>query len=100
MLVTFFFVMIFVLMGGLFTPIESMPKWAQHLTYPNPMRHFVEVMRKVLIKGSGLEDIVWNFRVTGVLAIVFNGLAVLSYRKVSQQKPPRATLRVDNDLPK
>ena len=83
MLVAFFFVMIFILMSGLFTPIESMPEWAQYLTWPNPVAHFVEVMRSVLLKGAGLTDILWNFRVTAVLAVVFNGLAILTYRKVT-----------------
>ncbi|MBC6995097.1 ABC transporter permease [Neolewinella lacunae] len=82
MLVAFFFVMVFILMSGLFTPIESMPEWAQMLTIPNPIAHFVAVMRKVLLKGSGLADVAWNFRITAILALVFNGLAVLSYRKV------------------
>jgi ABC-2 type transport system permease protein len=83
MLVTFFFVIIFILMSGLFTPIESMPKWAQYLTIPNPIAHFVNVMRSVLLKGSELGDVIFNFRVTVVLALVFNTLAVLSYRKVT-----------------
>ena len=82
MFIAFFFVIIFILMCGLFTPIESMPKWAQYLTYPNPMAHFVEVMRKVLLKGSGFEDILFNFRITAILAVVFNWMAVASYRKV------------------
>lgn len=79
---TFFFVIIFILMSGLFTPIESMPKWAQYLTVPNPIAHFVSVMRSVLLKGSTFWDVIYHFRVTVVLAIVFNALAVLSYRKV------------------
>lgn len=82
MFTTFFFIIIFILMSGLFTPIESMPKWAQYLTIPNPVAHFVHVMRSVLLKGSTFSDVAWNFRVTFVLAIVFNTLAVLSYRKV------------------
>lgn len=80
---TFFFVIIFVLMSGLFTPVESMPKWAQALTVPNPIAHFVHVMRSVLLKASSFSDVSWNFMVTGILALVFNTLAVLSYRKVS-----------------
>lgn len=80
---TFFFVLIFILMSGLFTPIESMPKWAQAMTIPNPIAHFVHVMRSVLLKGSGFADVSYNFLVTGILAVVFNGLAVWSYRKVS-----------------
>lgn len=79
---TFFFVIIFILMSGLFTPIESMPKWAQYLTIPNPIAHFVSVMRSVLLKGSNFWDVIYHFRVTVVLAVLFNTLAVLSYRKV------------------
>ena len=80
---TFFFVIIFILMSGLFTPIESMPKLAQKLTIPNPVAHFVHVMRAVLLKGSGFWDIVYQFKITAVLAVLFNGLAIWSYRKVA-----------------
>jgi len=79
--ISFFFVIIFVLLGGLFTPIESMPQWAQYLTIPNPIAHFVAVMRQVLLKGSEFADIAYRFRITAVLALVFNGLAILTYRK-------------------
>ena len=79
--VAFFFVIIFVLMCGLFTPIDSMPKWAQKLTIPNPLAHFISVSRKVLMKGSGFWDIRWEFVYTIILAIVFNTLAIWSYRK-------------------
>ena len=83
MFLAFFFVIIFVLMCGLFTPIESMPQWAQYLTIPNPIAHFVHVMRSVLLKGSSFTDVLYNFQVTAVLAVVFNTLAVLTYKKVA-----------------
>lgn len=80
--IAFFFVIVFVLMSGLFTPIESMPPWAQWLTVPNPIAHFVDVMRSVLLKGSTLSDVAHHFWITGVLVVIFNALAVMSYRKV------------------
>ncbi|MDZ7316551.1 MAG: ABC transporter permease [candidate division KSB1 bacterium] len=50
------FIMIFVfLMSGLNFPIDNMPRAAQLLTYLNPMRYFVIVIRELLIKGSGLK---------------------------------------------
>ncbi len=70
-------------MRGLFTPIESMPKWAQYLTIPNPIAHFVHVMRSVLLKGSTFVDVLWNFRATVFMAIALNLLAILSYKKVN-----------------
>jgi ABC-2 type transport system permease protein len=40
----------FFLMSGLFTPIESMPNWAQQVTLFNPIRYFVEIIRMVMLK--------------------------------------------------
>lgn len=79
--VAFFFILIFILMCGLFTPIESMPKWAQYATIPNPLAHFISVSRKVLIKGSGFMDIRMEFIYTLCLAIFTNSMAILSYQK-------------------
>lgn len=81
--VAFFFILIFVLMCGLFTPIDSMPEWTQYFTIPNPLAHFISVSRKVLMKGSGLADIKMEFIYTIVLALVFNSLAIWSYKKQS-----------------
>ncbi len=81
MFIAWFFMVIFILMSGLFTPIESMPEWAQAMTVPNPIAHFVEVMRLVLLKGSGFADIRYNFAVCVIIGVVMNGLAMLTYRK-------------------
>ena len=81
MFIAWFFVVIFILMSGLFTPIESMPPWAQVLTEFNPIKYFVQVMRMVMLKGAGLQDIMPQIIKTGIYAIVMNSLAVWSYRK-------------------
>ncbi|MBK8565339.1 MAG: ABC transporter permease [Saprospiraceae bacterium] len=83
MFIAWFFMVIFILMSGLFTPIESMPEWAQAMTVPNPIAHFVTVMRLVLLKGSGWADIRYNFFVMIGLGVLFNALAVWTYRKTA-----------------
>ena len=83
MFIAWFFMVIFILMSGLFTPIESMPQWAQLLTEFNPIKYFVEVMRMVMLKGSGLMDILPQLLKTLLYALIMNGLAVWSYKKVS-----------------
>lgn len=83
MFIAWFFVVIFILMSGLFTPIESMPRWAQIVTEFNPIRYFVEIMRMVLLKGSGLQDILPQLLKTLAYAVVMNVLAVWSYKKVN-----------------
>lgn len=83
MFIAWFFVVIFILMSGLFTPIESMPKWAQIVTEFNPIKYFVEIVRMVLLKGSGFMDILPQMAKTLLYAIIMNGLAVWSYKKVN-----------------
>ena len=81
MFISWFFMVIFILMSGLFTPIESMPKWAQMITEFNPIKYFVEVMRMVMLKGSSLSDIWLQLIKTLLYAFIMNGLAVWSYKK-------------------
>ncbi len=83
MFIAWFFVVIFILMSGLFTPIESMPEWAQALTEFNPIKFYVEVMRMVMLKGSSFTDILPQFGKTLLYAIIMNGLAVWSYKKTN-----------------
>jgi ABC-2 type transport system permease protein len=74
---------IFILMSGLFTPIESMPQWAQFITEFNPIKYFVEVMRMVMLKGSSFTDILHQFLKTTIYALIMNALGVWSYKKTN-----------------
>ncbi len=82
MFVIFFFMLIFILLSGLFTPVNSMPEWAQILTTINPLKYFITIMRQVYLKGSGLMDLLPQIGALGVFAVISNIWAVLSYRKV------------------
>jgi ABC-2 type transport system permease protein len=83
MLVSFFFMVIFILMSGLFTSIESMPDWAQQLVKFNPIAYIIRIMRMVMLKGSGFSDIRDSFYALVGYAVVIIGFAVWRYRKVS-----------------
>jgi ABC-2 type transport system permease protein len=83
MFIAWFFMVIFTLLSGLFTPIESMPHWAQNLTLFNPVRHFVDIMRRVMLKGAGIGDITTPLFMLAVQAIILLSFAVNRYRKVS-----------------
>ncbi|NJO03757.1 MAG: ABC transporter permease [Bacteroidia bacterium] len=80
-LFAFFFMMIFVLMSGLYTPIESMPGWAKTIAYLSPPTYFVEVIRSVFIKGSSLWDLRRSLLIILGFAVLLNALAVWNYRK-------------------
>ncbi|MGG9960976.1 ABC transporter permease [Ferruginibacter sp. SUN106] len=81
MLLSFFIMMIFILLGGLYTSIDSMPEWAKWITRFNPVSYFIEVMRMVVLKGSSLADIKYHLLKMFGFAVFFNSWAVLSYRK-------------------
>ena len=81
MLLSFFIMMIFILLGGLYTSIDSMPEWAKWITRFNPVSYFIEVMRMVVLKGSSLGDIKYYLLKMFGFALFFNGWAVISYRK-------------------
>src|SRR5204862_6366397 len=79
MLLSFFLMMIFILLGGLYTSIDSMPQWAQTFTKFNPVSYFIEVIRMVVLKGSSLYDIRMHLAIVFVFAVVLNSFAVWNY---------------------
>lgn len=83
MFVVFFFMMIFILMSGLFTPIESMTYWAKYVAYINPVTYAVDAIRLIMLKNSGFTDLLPHFTFVTVAAIVFIGWAVLKYQKTN-----------------
>lgn len=83
MFLAWFIMVICILMSGLFTPIESMPDWAQAITKFNPVAHFIEIMRRVLLKGSDFAGIRDEFWILTAFACGILTLAVRQYRKVS-----------------
>ena len=80
-LVMWFFLMIFLLMSGTFTPITSMPEWAQALTIVNPMKYFINIMRSIFIKGSTFSQLLPQFCAIIIMAICGWIWAILSYKK-------------------
>jgi ABC-2 type transport system permease protein len=83
MFIAFFFLMIFILMGGLFTPIDSMPGWAKAITKLNPVSYMIDVMRMIVLKGSGIRDVQNHLYIIMLFAIILNSWAVWNYKKTS-----------------
>ena len=84
MFVSYFFILILLLLSGLFTSVKSMPFWAQLLTYANPLRYFIEALRGIFLRGENLvnsADLVLNLAVLFAFALVFNAWAIKSYKK-------------------
>lgn len=83
MFIVFFFMMLFIMLSGLYTPIDSMPDWAKWITHFNPLKYLMEVLRSVYLKGSDVFQLSKQLIALIGFALLFNGWAVWSYRKNS-----------------
>ena len=83
MFIAFFFMMIFMLMSGLFTSTDSMPEWARMLSNATPVTHFIKVVRLIVLKGSGFSEIKNELGYLVIFAAILNGLAIWNYRKTT-----------------
>lgn len=76
-----FFILILILLGGMFTPVSSMPTWAQTIAAVNPFNYLTKTFRMIYLNGSTLRDVSGNLFALVIIALVLNGWAVFSYRK-------------------
>jgi ABC-2 type transport system permease protein len=78
---TFFFAMPAFILSGFAFPLESMPEWIQYLTYANPLRYFLVIIRGVFLKAIGL-DILWpQMLALGILGALMILLSSLRFQK-------------------
>jgi ABC-2 type transport system permease protein len=84
MFIVFFLFIVFVLLSGLFTPIEGMPQWAKYINLANPMSHYMEVIKLIVLKGSGIDEIKSQISVLSGMAVVINAAALFFYRETKK----------------
>lgn len=83
LLLSYMYTTVIQVMSGFLTPVENMHKALQYLSYLNPCRHLVEILRNVYLKSSTLSDLHAQFLwLSGLTAVTFL-LAVATYRKRS-----------------
>lgn len=83
MFLTWFFLVIFILMSGLFTSVDSMPEWARMINIINPIAYFIEIIRMIMLKGSGFANIIQEFVALVIYAVVALSVAMWRYKKVA-----------------
>ena len=81
MFTVWFFLVFGILTSGFFYPVENMPRWIQILTYVNPLRYFVAVIRGIFLKGSTLADLYPHLVPLAILGVVTFSTAVFRFRK-------------------
>jgi len=78
---SFFFFMPAFMLSGFTFPIRNMPVPVQYLTYANPLRYFIEIVRSVFLKGTG-SDILWpQMAALALFGVTVLGLSAARFRK-------------------
>ncbi len=83
MFLAYFFMLLFLLMGGIFTPAENMPDWAQKINFINPFSYYMKAIRMILLKGSSFKDLIFEFSALSVYAIAILSIASMNYKKTN-----------------
>ncbi|UCE23182.1 MAG: ABC transporter permease [Candidatus Zixiibacteriota bacterium] len=81
MFFAWFFSVFAILTSGFFTPIFNMPQWLQYVTYINPMRFFMNIVRGIMMKGAGLMELLPD-----IYTLVIFGLVVFTFSAVRFSK--------------
>ncbi|MDD3739283.1 MAG: ABC transporter permease [Lentimicrobiaceae bacterium] len=78
-----FFILVIILLSGLFSSIDGMPVWAKVIAFSNPLTYYIDIMRRVYLVGSSTLDVLPAIGILGLFCILLNAWAFLSYKKVS-----------------
>ena len=81
MFLAWFFSIFCILTSGFFTPIANMPIWMQRVTLLNPMRYFMQIVRSIMMKGSGAFDLWPEILAIAIYGLVIFGLAASRFSK-------------------
>ncbi len=82
MFTAWFFLVTFILLSGFFYPIENMPHWVQLITYVNPLRYFIAILRELFLKGAGFGSLWPELAALVSIGSTIFTMAVLRFRKM------------------
>jgi len=84
MFIVFFLFIVFVLLSGLFTPIEGMPNWATKINYINPLSFYMDVIKNLVLKGGNFKGIRNLIIALSSMTVILNSAAIICYKKTSK----------------
>ena len=81
MQMSFFFFLPSLLLSGFMFPFRGMPGWAQIIGEIFPLTHYVRIVRGILLKGNGIEDVVLQMWQIGLFTVAVLTIGVMRYRQ-------------------
>ncbi|MBD2196928.1 MULTISPECIES: ABC transporter permease [Calothrix] len=80
-LTSFFINLPLIQLSGAISPIESMPEFFKYLSLLDPLRHYIEIVRGILLKGVGLEVLWWNAIALFIFATLLLSISINQFRR-------------------
>lgn len=81
MMTTFLFFQPFFLLSGFAFPIRNMPQSIQYLTLLDPLRYFIEIVRGLFLKGTGVSVLWPQMLALAIFGVVILSLSAMRFRK-------------------
>jgi len=81
MFLIWFILIFFLLLSGLFVPVENMPSWVQKVTWINPLRYFMLIVREMFLKGSGFRELWLDGLHLLLIGIGMFGMSLLAFKR-------------------
>lgn len=81
MQMSFFYILPSILLSGFMFPFSGMPIWAQYIGAAIPTTHFIRIVRKVMLKGGAIAEIIPDLAALLIIMVIITGLAMLRYRQ-------------------
>ncbi len=81
MQLSFFFFLPSLLLSGFMFPFRGMPQWAQSIGEMLPLTHFLRIVRGIMLKGNGVQEVVLQLWQIALFAVVVLVIGVKRYRQ-------------------
>jgi len=72
----------FLLLSGLFTPVENIPKGLHWLADINPLQYLIKIIREIFLKGNGIEYFYKDLLILGAITVTVLSLSLLNFKRL------------------
>jgi ABC-2 type transport system permease protein len=73
--------LLFILLAGLFTPVENIPAGFKFLADINPVRYLIEIIREIYLKGNGIEHFIGQLSALALIAVVVTSISLINFKR-------------------
>ena len=78
---SWFSLITFILMSGIFTPIDNIPGSLKWLADINPLRYLIKIIREIFLKGNGIEYFYKDLIILTVITVIITSISMFNFKR-------------------